>query len=112
MTTQRPSLVARFRAATTHAQLSQPDVSRVLALMLRDHERVTPLHLARAAHMLKLRMPDAIETGSMLADWLMHDGWLSHSARPFCGQGMSTVNAYEVTAKWRKLAATGSEVMI
>jgi hypothetical protein len=97
------TLIDRFIAATEHGQLSQRIVAREVVIMLRHYPRLTPPVLQSVAALLKMPMPRTIETGELIAGWLRNDGWIEASAKPFAGRGMSAVNAYEPTDKWRKL---------
>lgn len=94
-------LIDRFIEATEHAQLQQRELAREVTIMLRHYSRITPPILKRAA--LWIGMAESYESGEIIARWLESDGWIAISAKPFAGRGMSAVNAYEPTDKWRKL---------
>ena len=99
------SLIKRFQAATDHPQLGQDKVAREAVLMMRDYSRgdIGPHVMMRTAK--TLRLGSGVEAGSILAGWLMSDGWLSHSAKPFSGKGWSAVYGYTVTPKFQALLA-------
>lgn len=93
--------VEQFSADTEHAQLGQSKVAREVVYLLTHHDPITPLHLARAC--LALGWPDSMEWIQMLAGWLLDDGWVYHSDRPFVGAGMDAVWSYVPTPRWHAL---------
>lgn len=92
-------MLDQFIAECSHFQLSDRKVAKEALFLLRCHPRITPPQLMRTAGMLGL--PRNIETAKMLANWMMDDGWIHYSTKPFAGRGMSAVWAYEPTDKWQ-----------
>lgn len=99
-------MLDRFIAECKHSQLSDPKVAKEALYLLRCYPRITPPQLMSTV--VRLGMPRNIETAEMLANWMMADGWVHYSVKPFAGQGMSAVNAYEPTPKWKAFIGSGT----
>ena len=93
-------MIDQFITASNHFQLQD----RVVALMLREHTTITPPVLLQ--HAKALNLGTTIEAANLLATWLLDDGWVNYSSKPFVGKGMSAVWSYEPTAKWNDLNIT------
>jgi hypothetical protein len=96
-------LIKAFQLASQAGCLAQHEVAREAVFLLRSYQRILPMHLQSA--MAQLGLPRNFETGELLASWLQADGWAHASATPFAGRGMSAVQAYEPSEKWKKLVA-------
>lgn len=99
------SLVDHFIEAADHWQLQQRDVAREVVHLLRIGH-ITPPMLMRNAKALGLG--SAIEAANLLATWMMDDGWIHHSHRPYVGSGLGSVWSYVPTRKWRRFSESVS----
>lgn len=94
------SLLERFISATDNPQLGQWALAE-RCVRLTEIVPITPPRLLREAR--ELGWSETIEAGQLIADLMMNDGWWQHAHPPYCGVGMSAVNQYEPTRRWRDL---------